>query len=292
MSSEACATPNAEALFMHWVNEGLIAQNWGDKLNPELVSHLSGRPVFHWKDWPDLSRAGDVYSVIGSHIARSRSNWIVWGTGFINSKDQIKTAPRAVRAVRGPLTREKLLAQGIDCPKIYGDPALLYPALYPAQRRPEWDLGIIQHIRESKVVPLPRRCGEISVKVIDITGCLRDVVDEIVRCRRIVSSSLHGLIASHAYGVPAVWVKGSNLPKGDGVKFRDYWSTIGQPAVEPRIVDVDTTAEELAELRFPVRNTPDIAALVDACPFMSDARKQEINALASTHFRMSDIIGA
>jgi hypothetical protein len=66
-------------------------------------------------------------------------------------------------------------------------------------------------------------------------------------CRRIISSSLHGIIFAHAFDIPAAWVKISPRVIGDGFKFFDYYSSIGFqqeeiPALGPelalnRIVD-------------------------------------------------------
>ena len=60
----------------------------------------------------------------------------VWGSG-IKSFDQIAALSKRkyfqkldIRCVRGPLTREALLACGYQCPEIYGDPGILMPLIY------------------------------------------------------------------------------------------------------------------------------------------------------------------
>src|SRR5690606_2919216 len=53
------------------------------------------------------------------------------------------------------------------------------------------------------------------------------VVDQIRACRVILSSSLHGLVVAHAYGIPAAWVQFSDKLSGDGSKFRDHAASIG-----------------------------------------------------------------
>lgn len=277
-------------LTLFWPRSAVVLENWGDKLNPALVGQISGRRVRHASDVPPGEDPGTVFSVIGSHLRRARPNYVVWGTGFIGSGDVLGGAPRAVTAVRGPLSREKLLAAGVDCPPVYGDPALLYPALHAARRDPRFDLGIIQHVRERGEIPVPAAEPGVATRIIDITGSLRGVADAIVSCRRIVSSSLHGIIAAHAYGVPASWITFSDLPLGDGFKFRDYWASVGRPDVVPHAVHAGTTRGELLALRCPIRQVPDLDALIGACPFLPEARRGRIRAGLAEGFRMADLL--
>ncbi len=132
----------------------------------------------------------------------------------------------------------------------------------------------------------------VRVKVIDINGGLEQVVDEIVSCKRIVSSSLHGIIASHAYGVPAARIKFSDRLVGDGFKFRDYWESVGVPNVRAVDVTGETSVKDLVEIRSPLTKTLDIATLIDCCPFMTDDRRHAVSQLMQSNFKMADIVDA
>ena len=71
-----------------------------------------------------------------------------------------------------------------------------------------------------------------NYKVIDLhTKEVKSVIDEITSCMRIVSSSLHGIIVAHAYGIPALWVQ-NNYVDTDGFKFYDYFSSVDIPCYE------------------------------------------------------------
>ena len=70
-------------------------------------------------------------------------NTIIYGSGAITSNPDIKGRPVKVLSVRGPLTRDVLIKNGIDCPAVYGDPALLLPLVYKPQIKNNERIGII-----------------------------------------------------------------------------------------------------------------------------------------------------
>jgi pyruvyltransferase len=186
--------------------------NFGDILNKWLVEEISGRKVV--KSPP----ANNVHICIGSIIKYASDKMHVWGTGAMWQHD--KPSPTAYyHAVRGPLTRDVVLRNGGDCPEIYGDPALLLPQFFNPEVPKKYKLGIIPHYVDYKAVKqaFPQH------KVINLINAdPLAVVKEILQCEAIVSSSLHGIIAAQAYGVPAAWVQTiEGKLSGDGTKFRD-----------------------------------------------------------------------
>ncbi|MBB5751633.1 polysaccharide pyruvyl transferase family protein [Prosthecomicrobium pneumaticum] len=276
--------PAPEPLALRWARSPAVHDNWGDKLNPVLVGKLAQRPVVHAREAADPGQP--IYSVIGSGLGqlgaeKARARTVVWGTGFVHSDAQLAPPLPRICAVRGPLTRSRLLAQGIECPEVYGDPALLYPIFYDPPVETKFDLGIIQHVRERGIEPLPAIPEPLSVRIIDITGGLEEVVDAVKSCRVIASSSLHGIIAAHSYGVPAAWLKFSDRPLGDGFKFRDYFASVGHDTIAPLIVTPDVTGADLvARAVCPLRPV-DLSRLIQACPFMNAVRKAEIESRLS-----------
>lgn len=160
----------------------------------------------------------------GSILNFASSESIVWGSGVINSFHKISNSD--YRAVRGPLTRKRILEKGYSCPEVYGDPGLLLPEFYNPIFDKKFELGIIPHFTDLTIVR--SRIKSSSIKIINLlTNDIEKTTREILECQNIISSSLHGLIVAHAYNIPAVWMQFSDNLFGDGIKFQDYFSSVG-----------------------------------------------------------------
>jgi pyruvyltransferase len=262
------AAVDDDVLIVDWINYGHVLENWGDAVAPHLVEKLSGRPVVNNRDVFN-PRGRSVYTTIGSMLGSIRTPAVeVWGSGLVNSDTSMHVTPRAVHAVRGPLTRDRLLSQGISCPEIYGDPALLYAKFHRSPATKTHRIGIIPHIREQDMPAVARLAEGDGVKIIDITGSFTQVADGINSCEVIASSSLHGLVCADGYGVPTTWIRFSDRPFGDGFKFRDYLLAAG--AAHPDGMDVvdSTTIAEIEDRCVGTAMKVDLDAFVDACPFL------------------------
>ena len=186
---------------------------------------------------------------------------------LMSRDDWIDPAAR-ILAVRGPLTRERALECGADCPPVYGDPALLLPMFYaPGEPKQRARIAVVPHYFDKPFVFARWRPPSVC-KLIDIQGRIETVIDDVVGCDHILSSSLHGLIVAHAYGVPALWVRFGDRLIGDGSKFADYLRSVHMPVDEPILLDVRTFDLERQLSRVPsARPRIDTTALWNCCPF-------------------------
>lgn len=257
-----------DALVMRWATEGVIKYNWGDKLNEWMGHKISGLSVIHRADiYPYPPRP--IHYWIGSHLATGCAdpNAVIWGAGCISATVPLTGRPKRICAVRGWLSNERLKEAGLPAPGIVGDAALLLPRIYKPERTLERrSLGIIPHCFEWEEEFYRKTRGWEDARVIDISGGIEEVIEQIVACDRIVSSSLHGIICADAYGVPAIWLHASDKPTGDGFKFRDYFSSVNRPDKAPFIVSADTERAELEDQFHNYHIDIDLDALWAACP--------------------------
>lgn len=246
-------------LFWSWYG----TRNFGDWLGPYLHEAMTGqRPLFCPKE--RMSQFGCIMAVgsILRHLVVDDCV-VVWGSGIISASDTVRR-PRQVLAVRGPLTRRRLLELGHECPGIYGDPAMLLPRLYrPKLKEPLHPVGFIPHFVDRHLFS-----DRAEFHVIDPSRPVELVIDDIASCRLTFSSSLHGLIVSHAYGVPSVWVRPVNPIDGDDVKFRDYFQSVGldPPPVTLRQLDALELASHDRTATLPDHG-PLLGPLMRSCPF-------------------------
>lgn len=289
-----------EKIFARW----FVSPNWGDALNPFLIEHLTGKqPVWcdypwyikklnsiyakwewlekrqdllnpismgllEFKNWLSPKRnSTDVYLVVGSILHQTDSSAVVWGAGFISENSRLREKPKKICAVRGPLSREIILKQGLECPEIYGDPALLYPRFYSPSAKKKYKLGIVPHFADQNSHLLDQFINIEEVLIIDVNGGISKFIDDIYSCEKIASSSLHGLIAADAYAIPSTWIRFSDKVIGRGFKFRDYFASVGRNVTNPLTISEKTTLRDLFSSFVEYDINIDLDRLISVCPF-------------------------
>lgn len=249
----------------------IIKANWGDDINYWFIREIAKAHLINY-DWSLRTQKQHRPYVMGIGSILTLfpvDNSIIWGTGIISEKALIKGRPLEVRAVRGPLTRQRLLAQGIDCPEIYGDPALLLPLYYKPQAKKKYSLGIIPHYVDQQNPFLENLYGKTDILIIDIKryGHWLDFIDQICQCEAIVSSSLHGLIISEAYGIPNLWMKLQGSDLTDDFKYHDFFLSIERDRKAFGIDHQVTKDELLMALQEWQQGKIHLKSLLDTCPF-------------------------
>jgi len=259
---DAYRVSKGEALLARWWQG---TPNWGDSINPILIEKIAGRPVLSASHTLNFSRR-PVISAVGSVLDDADElNLCVWGSGFKFSDGRMKAPPRKVHAVRGPLSRKLLLDQSIDCPEVFGDPALLFPTLFGAfSPMRDFAIGIVPHFndRDSPILASPQfqNCVNIDVGLEPFA-----FMDLISRCQLIVSSSLHGIIAADSLGIPSLRAVLGDRVLGGDFKFNDYYLSTGK--IRPSIyLSETTTLSEIEDLAFRGGISIDLEQLLAAFP--------------------------
>lgn len=228
----------------------ITKRNFGDELNLYLLRELTGRPVVGYYDIPHVLKHND-YLVIGSLVEEfTTPQSIIWGSGAISGDKPLRHRPAKVCAVRGRLTRDYLISQGVDCPEVYGDPALLLPLIYRPSIQKKYKIGIVPHIADLDNPIVTNLAMNDGVKIIQLNTYdhWHDVIDEINQCEMIASSSLHGLIIADAYNIPNVWIRLSNKIEGGNFKYLDYFSAVGRETKEPNILTCNMNVQDIKRM--------------------------------------------
>lgn len=239
--------------------------NVGDCLTPYIIEKMTGKMPVYAQGGADYQH----YVMAGSMLNHAGGKAIVWGAGIATWTDGVDPNVK-IHAVRGPISRMRAVNCGAQCPKVYGDPALILPKLYTPPSSKQHFMGVVGHYVDQFRVDA--WYGD-EVKKINVLQPVESFIDEVASCKYIVSSSLHGIIIAHSYGIPAVWVKISDSIEGDGTKYHDYYQSIGMEVSGPI---------DLRDTHFIPRSpdfVPDVsrvaANLWQACPIPMEARKPE-----------------
>lgn len=207
------------------INEKNLAyENFGDFLTPYIVEKLTNKKPILFSPKSKFSFFFKHSLMIGSIISRSQKRTLVWGSGIIKKDDLINGGK--FLAVRGPKTAQRIKDLGYASTEVYGDPALLLPILYNPKIEKKYAIGIIPHFFHYEELANVYPEKDKTVLFINLlTNNVEDVINQILSCEKIISTSLHGLIVSHAYQIPAIWWKYGKL-NGDDIKFYDYLESL------------------------------------------------------------------
>lgn len=158
---------------------------------------------------------------VGSILQWANKRAIVWGSGFMNSDDKYNGGQ--IYALRGKLSAAKVVESGGGKCDVFGDPALLLPLFVSPSKLKMYKLGIIPHFTE--FLFFKKKYGDLYHVINLGSKNIEKIVEEITSCEVVLSTSLHGIIVAHAYGIPALWIKNGNI-NTDGFKFHDYFSSV------------------------------------------------------------------
>lgn len=245
----------------------------GDLIGPYLYAKMNNGQEPLQQTPATTPKTNRVYLTCGSILQPQivQNNTEIWGSGIIERNVMFRNKPAIVHAVRGPLSRNALIRSKINCPEIYGDPGLLLPRFYkPKTSNLRYRIGIIPHYVDNDFMKFSFS-NIPGVLVIDMDRPVEAVCDDIASCDATISSSLHGIVVSHAYGIPSAWMTTKTKLWGDNVKYRDYYASVGVLLVKPiDYKNLPKTADQLTEMvkkyLQPVK-IPDLDALLAVCPF-------------------------
>lgn len=196
----------------HWRPED-GSQNFGDEIGLQILQKL-GIDV-EYTDKPeeaDIFTTGSVVSYINEY---GKDGAIIWGSGALEDDITEDFKKRfKIAAVRGHLTGYRIDPINGLMSAAKGDPALLAPLFWRADRSVTCRLGVIRHHLDDSDYPM----ADI---IIDATEPVEDIIYKMNKCATIASSSLHGLILAYAYGIPAMRIPRDNIIGGDW-KFMDF----------------------------------------------------------------------
>lgn len=270
---------NEKKLLLNHCNEIPLTfwnntSNFGDLLSPYIFSKLTGKKValINIKPGPEKKQVLDpCYISVGSILSRAQDCSIVWGTGAFGTEQNRQISKGATYlSVRGPLTRCLIKNQSVECPEVYGDPALLMPYLYSPKVTKTHQIGLV--LRWSEYEWLKKVPPE-GVKVIDLgRSDVEGVIDDILSCEKILTSSLHGLIIADAYNIPNIWLA-SDSPKGGEFKYYDYYLSSGRVKsplkydINEMGIDKDKMISFFSEKDYDFGEF-DVLRFLDSCPFL------------------------
>lgn len=197
-------------------------KNFGDLLTDLLIKRFIGlSTTLVTPDNAELVMVGSILE----HLPEDFSG-VIAGTGKLHEKSVVNFPKAKILALRGPLTAPNL--KNI----MFGDFGLLANELIPLGDK-KYKLGIVPHWTD-KTLEYDEQFLKYNPKIIRVDDDPIKVIAEISQCKKIISSSLHGIIVADAFGIPRrieISPMGLSHPNQEGglFKWRDYNESISMP---------------------------------------------------------------
>ncbi|WP_373033199.1 glycosyltransferase [Sulfurovum sp.] len=237
-------------------------KNFGDLLNINLFNGL-------FEDWEQSSIKKCEYIAIGSLLEalivpeklKKKIKSFFWrktvyllGTGFIQepAKPKERYSKQIIPiGVRGEITKARLEKNGIDCSKtVLGDWGLITDKLIETpQVDKKYDVGIIPHYVDKAHPFITKISDRENITILDIQQAPEDFIKDLLACKTILSSAMHGLIAADCYGIPNLGIRLSDKVVGGDYKFNDYYSVFGLQAEFLKPSDIDNITDLPSHIR-------------------------------------------
>jgi hypothetical protein len=187
-------------------------RNFGDELGNTLLDFLKIEHQWAAPEDADLVIAGSVLE----HLPKGWGGTIC-GAGKLHENSKVDLTGAHVVALRGKLTADSV--RGLSGPIVVGDPGLLVPD-WIEQPVAKYELGVLPHWSDHELA------GRFLYgQVINAQDDPEKVALEIARCKRLITSSLHGIVVADAFGIPR---RAELFPRaaaeGGDFKYRDYSS--------------------------------------------------------------------
>lgn len=198
-------------------------KNFGDLLTGLLIKKFTNLTT-EWSE-PATSEVVMVGSIL-HHLPQNYAG-VIAGCGSLYADRKYDFPNAKILAVRGPLTLSRIKTQGVS--PVLADPGLLADELVGYQDK-KWDLGIVPHWSDT-TLERNETFLQYNPKIIRVTDDPLEVIRQIGSCKKIVSSSLHGIILADAFGIPRrIEIAPqmlSNPHEGGLFKWEDYSASIG-----------------------------------------------------------------
>jgi pyruvyltransferase len=190
-------------------------KNFGDVLTPYLYEYFTGRQL---QFVPSIAQAELVGAGSVAHEVPAFYDGLLLGTGSMWPHSH--HLPRAqVVALRGRRTESVI---GRQAP-LLGDIGIVLNTMFtPTYKK---DLVVVPHLADKQLVT-----AYPGADVISLSDHPRVVMEQMRHYNRVVTSSLHGLIAADALGITHKWVPSKEVLGGDW-KFQDYASAFDDEIV-------------------------------------------------------------